>query len=173
MAGRRSLIALTAGLFAVAPLSTLALEFPDADRQLIPYIDNRSTPQDVLTSFYNAINTGQFPRAYGYYASDYAPKDFDAWVKGYTSTVRVRLVTGSALPSPGAGQIYWSVPLAIEATLSDGSKRVYGGCYQLHMANPGMITAPPYSPIAMQKGKLEPSDKPLEQAVPEKCGPVL
>ncbi|WP_068086684.1 hypothetical protein [Polycladidibacter stylochi] len=164
---------LTAGVSSLLLSPAGAIEFPSATGQgNIEYMDDRSSPQAVIASFYNAINSRQYPRAYSYYEGGVAPADYSKWAQGFAQTAHVRVITGSTQPSPGAGQIYWSLPVAIEATQKDGHKQVFAGCYQFHMANPGMITSPPYSPIAIQKGNLKPVTKPLDQALPTQCDPL-
>ncbi|KZL20643.1 hypothetical protein PsAD2_01129 [Pseudovibrio axinellae] len=132
-----------------------------------PYIDNRSSPQAVVESYYNAINSKDYPRAYSYFVSP--PKDYEKWKSGYSDTASVQLRYGTASADAGMSQIYWSLPVAIETHLNDGSSQVYAGCYVLHSTDPGVITEPPYSPIGIQKGELKATDKPLNKALPTKC----
>ncbi|MGH6859926.1 MAG: hypothetical protein ACRECY_06700, partial [Phyllobacterium sp.] len=37
------------------------------------YLDDRSTPETVIKSYYNAINRQEYARAYSYYAPDSPP----------------------------------------------------------------------------------------------------
>jgi hypothetical protein len=133
----------------------------------IPYMDDRSTPQAVIESYYNAINRKEYVQAYSYFSTP--PKNFEEWKEGFLTTESVQLRYGSTQPDAGMSQLYWPLPVAIETHLSDGTSQVYAGCYVLHMVVPGTITDPPYSPIAINKGELKPTDKPLSQALPDKC----
>ncbi len=133
------------------------------------YLDDRSTPQKLIESYYNAISHGYFAQAYGYFTEGSAPQDFAAWAKGYETTKSVTVKFGSTEPDPGAGQIYWTLPVAISATLNDGTVKVFAGCYKIHLSNPGMQTDPPFQPMGIVSGSLKETSKALEKAVPGSC----
>ncbi len=148
-------------------VSVSAAESPKQMFGGIPYMDDRSTPQSLIESYYNAINRKAYVQAYTYLNS---PKQsFGEFQKGYASTVSVELRYGSTQPDPGAGQIYWALPVAILSHTSDGKSQVYAGCYTIHLTNPGIPTDPPYVPMTIDNGELAPSDKPLAKAVPLSC----
>lgn len=129
------------------------------------YLDDRSTPQKLIESFYNAINQQQYPRAYGYYAKNgSAPDDFLSWADGYASTKHVSLKFGPTEPDPGAGQIYWALPVALSVLGTDGKTTIYVGCYEIHMANPGVFTNPPHEPMGIEGGHFELTDKSFDGA---------
>lgn len=134
------------------------------------YLDDRSTPQKLLESYYNAINRKEYARAYSYYAEGQLGTDFEDYAKGYEGTQSVLVKLGNSEPDPGAGQIYWSVPIAIESTLTEGKSQVYTGCYTISMSNPAMQTVPPFKPMAIMAGTLSKSPLPLDKSVPEECG---
>ncbi|MDR0253112.1 MAG: hypothetical protein LBI75_08005 [Brucellaceae bacterium] len=134
------------------------------------YLDDRSTPQKLLESYYNAINRKEYVRAYSYYAEGQQGDDFEKYAKGYAGTESVNIKLGSSEPDPGAGQIYWSVPIAIESKLAEGKSQVYTGCYTISMSNPAMQALPPFKPMAIMAGTLSKSPLPLEKSVPEECG---
>ncbi len=134
------------------------------------YVDDRSTPQKLLESYYNAINRKEYVRAYSYYAEGQQGDDFEKYAKGYAGTESVSIKLGSSEPDPGAGQIYWSVPIAIESKLAEGKSQVYTGCYTISMSNPAMQAVPPFKPMAIMAGTLSKSPLPLEKSVPEECG---
>ncbi|MBX8783945.1 hypothetical protein HBA94_09245 [Ochrobactrum sp. GRS2] len=142
-----------------------------ADGLVLPdYVDDRSTPQKLLESYYNAINRKEYVRAYSYYAEGQQGDDFEKYAKGYAGTESVSIKLGSSEPDPGAGQIYWSVPIAIESKLAEGKSQVYTGCYTISMSNPAMQAVPPFKPMAIMAGTLSKSPLPLEKSVPEECG---
>lgn len=136
-----------------------------------PYMDDRSSPQAVVESYYNAINRGDFPQAYSYFRK--APVAFDVWKLGYENTERIELRLGPTTADPGMSQIRWPLPVAIEAHHKDGSSKVFSGCYLLHFTEPGVVTEPPYAPIAIERGKFEETDKALEEALPPSCDSYL
>lgn len=142
-----------------------------AEGLLLPdYLDDRSTPQKLLESYYNAINRKEYARAYSYYAEGQLGDDFEKYAKGYAGTESVSIKLGNSEPDPGAGQIYWSVPIAIESKLAEGKAQVYTGCYTISISNPAMQAVPPFKPMAIMAGTLSKSPLPLEKSVPEECG---
>lgn len=153
-------LALLAGLIVVP--AALASE-------AVQYLDDRSTPERLVQSYYNAINLRQYARAYGYFTGGSAPADFKSWAEGYAKTKSVSVQFGSTEPDPGAGQIYWALPVAIASLDADGKTTVYSGCYTIHLANPGMQVDPPFQPMSINGAKLKESDKPIAEAVPNGC----
>ena len=81
------------------------------------FMDDRSSPQKLVESYYFAINNGYYVQAYGYFRNGSAPQNFNTWVKGYADTKTVSVKFGATAPDPGAGQIYWALPVAIETLL--------------------------------------------------------
>lgn len=133
------------------------------------YRDDRSTPQALIESYYNAINRKEYARAYGYYSEEGREPDFKTFVKGYENTRSVKVALRKTDPDPGAGQIYWSQPLAIEAETADGKREVFTGCYTIHLTNPAMQEEPPFKPMQIMTGSLTRSPLALEKSVPEEC----
>jgi hypothetical protein len=125
------------------------------------YLDNRSDGAEVIRSFYNAINSRQYARAYAYWepntpSSQLAP--FDQFQQGYAQTKSVALTIGQVQTDAGAGQRYWSVPTTIVATMNDGSTQTFVGCYDLHLASPDIQTQPPFQPLGIQKANVSEVD---------------
>lgn len=90
-----------------------------------------------MESYYNAINRKEYTRAYSYYSEEGREPDFKTFVKGYEKTKSVKVALRKTEPDPGAGQIYWSQPLAIEAEDEDGKKKF------LQAATPFISQIPP------------------------------
>lgn len=134
------------------------------------YLDDRSTPPTLIRSYYNAITRGEYSRAYSYYPTNTLPA-FATWSKGYENTRSVEVITGKAVADPGAGNIYYNLPVAIRSVSKDGKIEVFGGCYVLHITNFGMQTEPPYQPMTIRSGKLSKSTTTLKLALPKSCAP--
>jgi hypothetical protein len=134
-----------------------------------PYLDDRSSAEAVMKSLYNAINRHEYARAWDYFGEAKPAKDFDAFVKGFEDTDRVEVETGGEASEGAAGSIYFTVPVAIRAIGTDGTEKVFAGCYTLRQVN-GQIQSPPFNPIHIEKGDLKPSDAAFEAAVPASCG---
>jgi hypothetical protein len=163
---RRALLAATALLsLATTPL----VAFAAGDTPEAPYVDDRSSAEAVVNSLYSAINRHEFARAWGYYGDTKPAKDFDTFVKGYDGTVKVEVKTGAVSDEGAAGSIYYSVPVAIQATDNKGEAKVFAGCYTLRQVN-AQIQEPPFQPIFIDKGALKPSTADFGEAVPPSCG---
>ena len=66
--------------------------------EVLQYLDDRSTPQKLIQSYYNAIDQRQYARAYGYFTPDTAPADFKSWSEGYAKTKSVSVQFGPTQP---------------------------------------------------------------------------
>jgi hypothetical protein len=152
-------------LFMLALAGTL---LPAAAHAEPAYLDNRSTPETLVRSLYNAINRHEYARAYGYFSEPPA-KDIDAYAKGFADTAEVKVLTGAAGSEGAAGSIYYNLPVAIEAVDKKGNSKVYAGCYTLRLADP-TIQADKYDPLHIEKGSLKPTKGSLDDALPTECG---
>lgn len=152
-----------------APAPAEAPLAKQAETQTPPeYLDNRSTPETLIKSYYNAINRQEYARAYGYYASDTPPQPFPQFQAGYENTTLVTVLFGKVEGEGAAGSAYWSQPLAIKSESKDGTVTIFNGCYRLKLANPA-IQGVPFVPLSLIDGTLEKSEKTLEESVPEGC----
>ncbi|KEO52693.1 hypothetical protein [Thioclava pacifica] len=131
------------------------------------YLDNRSTPADLVRSLYNAIALHQYARAWSYFAHHDQIDDYGVFAKGYAETVDVSVEIGTVTSEAAAGSIYARVPVTVRSTQSDGSKRLYGGCYILRQIAP-TIQEPPFTPLQIVTGHLL-LRAPGEQAMPSGC----
>jgi hypothetical protein len=159
----RSVIFAATALFSLAGIAQSALAAE------APYVDDRSNAAAVIHSLYSAINRHEFARAWGYFGDTKPAKDFDAFVKGYDGTDAVEVKTGAVSNEGAAGSIYYSVPVAIQATDKKGEAKVFAGCYTVRQVN-AQIQEPPFQPIFIDKGALKPSTSGLADAVPASCG---
>ncbi|WP_367714898.1 hypothetical protein AB2N04_13175 [Nitratireductor sp. GISD-1A_MAKvit] len=144
-----------------------ALQAP-AFAQSQPYLDDRSTPQALLQSLYNAINRKEYARAYDYFATPPAAS-LDAYQEGYADTEHVELVTGTASSEGAAGSSIYSLPVAIRAHASDGSERVFAGCYTLRLSDP-QIQGSPYKPLQIENAEMKSASGTLRDVLPASCG---
>ncbi len=163
---RRVLLA-AAAILSLAGMGHAVLAADDAPEA--PYVDDRSSAEAVVRSLYSAINRHEFARAWSYYGDTKPAKDFPTFVKGYDDTDTVEVKTGAVSDEGAAGSIYYSVPVAIQATDKNGDAKVFAGCYTLRQVN-GQIQEPPFRPIFIDKGALKPSTADFEEALPASCG---
>jgi hypothetical protein len=143
-------------------LSTLVLAFVFAattaryaGAQVQPtYLDDRSGPIEVLGSLINAINRGEYARAYSYWdASSPVLQPYAEFAAGYASTLEVELSTGLLQSDAGAGHVYYSVPVTLRSRLMDGTTQTFVGCYVLHLAQPA-LQSPPFRPLSIRSADL-------------------
>ncbi|MGB6116981.1 MAG: DUF1176 domain-containing protein [Mesorhizobium sp.] len=145
--------------FILAPVAEAAGQEP-------PYLDDRSTPQAVVKSLYNAVSRKEFGRAWGYFATPPAA-DFESFEKGYADTQDVDVLVGRPIMEGAAGSTIYTLPVAIRSH-GPTDEKVFSGCYTLRLANP-QIQGNPFHPLGIEKGDLKPSDAPLEQSLPTAC----
>ena len=137
-------------------------EVAAADR----FIDDRSSPAAVVVSLYNAISRHEYLRAHSYFRPDTAP-DYERFKDGYARTDSVRLRVGETTSEGAAGSIHSTVPVAIEATDTEGATAVFTGCYRLTQLQPAAQDSPPFRPIQIDEGTLRNSADAFDSAMAE------
>src|SRR3989442_2151897 len=151
-----------------------AVTQPSASPTAVPvtaYLDDRSSAEQVIRSYYDAIGRRQYLRAYGYWELSPTLPAFDVFAKGFETTTAVQVELGMVGGSPGAGQLYWSVPAVVLSTTTSGAQ-AFVGCYTVHLARPEIQSVPPFKPMAIQTGQLQSVASPAaaRSAVPTACG---
>ena len=132
----------------------------DSAAEPATYLDSRNTAQDVLRSYYNAINSKDYVRAYYYWdhvgtAATAQPPVFDQFVEGYQTTKSVKLTTSQPVSSPTAGGLIYKVPVTLVASSTDGSTQTFVGCYLVKQFTPNSFTAPPFAPMGISSVSLQ------------------
>lgn len=141
---------------------------PPAPGSALPF-DNRQTAFGVLASYYNAINRGEYERAYGYLRNP--QQDYESFATGFGETAGA-LVAAHAPYYGGAaaGSQYAAMPLLLLATQDDGSQEYYAGCA---VAWRGMVSddaGPPPAEWWLDSFAIEATSGPLEAAtLREQC----
>ena len=80
------------------------------------YLDDRSSADQLIRSYYDAINRRQTIRAYAYWEPSTTLPSYDTFAKGFADTTAAQVELGTVGGDAGAGQLYWSVPAAIFST---------------------------------------------------------
>jgi hypothetical protein len=136
--------------------------------QDILYLDDRSSAATIVKSLYNAVNRKEYARAWDYFGDQKPAADVEAFAAGYENTAEVSVTTGEIASEGAAGSIFYHVPVAIRSSNTDGSDQVFAGCYVARLENPA-IQEPPFRPLHIEKGSLQPSALAYEDALPESC----
>jgi hypothetical protein len=116
------------------------------------YLDDRSTAEALISSYYNAIDRKEYARAYSYFGQGAAP-DYESWKNGYADTESVAVGFGETTGEGAAGSTYYSVPVTLEVARTGGISARFAGCYTLRMAQPS-IQEPPFQGIHIEGAKL-------------------
>lgn len=94
-------------------------------------------PSRLVQAYYTAINNRELARAYTDWqnpAHD-TGQSFAQFYQGFADTSQVEVELGRPQSDAGAGNLYATVPIVINATNSDGTQQSFCGSYQLHRAN--------------------------------------
>ena len=158
-------------LLLVATLALLSAPSAFADDA---YIDDRSTATSVISSFYNAIARQELTRAWSYYKHDELSDaelktQFDDFAQGYADTASVTVLTGEEVADGAAGSVYYKLPVAIDAVSASGTHTQFAGCYTLKLVQPANQILPPFSPLHIEDGQLEPAEGELAAILPLDC----
>jgi hypothetical protein len=117
------------------------------------YIDDRSTPSQILVSYYNAINRHEYSRAYDYYSTPSATLgSFTNFANGYADTVSVDFVFGSISGDTSMSQTYFTVPVILKAVTQNSVHTNFAACYIVHQANPSVFGGPNFQPMSINSG---------------------
>jgi hypothetical protein len=144
---------------------------PQTDISGSHYIDDRSDGVLVLRSLFNALNRKEYVRAYSYWEpSSPQLQPFNQFQQGYANTASVQLTTGTETTDAGAGQFYYNVPVVLVSKTTGNATQTFTGCYTLHLANPGIQGQPPFQPLAIRSGTINPVPNSPTPAMPT-CQP--
>jgi hypothetical protein len=160
------------GIIAAPALLAIALcvgAAPASAQDAPPYRDDRSTPEAVVQSLYNAINRHEYLRAYSYYGEQGAPADFEDFAAGYADTVAVAILLGAVRSEGAAGSVYYSVPVALDVVSTQDFHTRFAGCYTLRLSNPRGQQTPPFAPLHIERGELREVSGRLLDIVPTTC----
>ena len=96
--------------------------------------DDCNDPVATLASYYDAINSRDYHRAYGYWESP--TSSYDEFVRGFADTDRVRLLIEPSTRIEGAaGSAFAEISTIVVATTRAGNERVFAGCYVMRRSN--------------------------------------
>jgi hypothetical protein len=123
------------------------------------YIDDHSSPSQLIVSFYSAINRKEYLRAYDYWTTPSTSlSSFSSFAAGYQDTGSVGLVFGPITGDTGMSQTYYTVPVLLKSISTSGVHTNWAACYIVHAASPEVFGAPPFAPMSIDRGSAAPAD---------------
>lgn len=128
-------------------------------------------PSEILVSYYDAINSGQYRRAYNYWRNP--AQNYRQFARGYSDTRNVRLLMNPNIPAEGgAGSLYKEVPTVLISTMKNGSRQIFSGCYILRKINlrPPDIAKEDKWGIESANLKSAPNNSDTAKLLAEACG---
>ena len=128
-------------------------------------------PAEILVSYYDAINSGQYRRAYNYWRNP--SQNYREFARGYNDTRRVRLLMNPNIPAEGgAGSLYKEVPTVLISTMKNGSRQIFSGCYTLRKLNLSPPDIPKEDTWGIESANLKsaPDNSDTAKLLAEACG---
>lgn len=120
------------------------------------YLDDRSTPQELMRSFANSINRHEYVRTYSYWEPNAAGlAAYPQFAQGYANTQSVQLTLGTVYSEGAAGSIYYSVPVTLVSTQTNGTIQTFVGCYALRQPQPANFGAPPFQGMTIHSAQVQ------------------
>ncbi|MGA2112991.1 MAG: hypothetical protein ABSG98_12735 [Anaerolineales bacterium] len=120
------------------------------------YIDNRSGPEELISSLLNSLNRKEYVRAYSYWQNPSSSVgSYTSYAAGFSNTGVVTATFGIPTSDVGAGQRYYYVPLGMKVTTTSNGQQTFVGCYTMHLGNPGMQATLPFQPLGITAGKFK------------------
>jgi hypothetical protein len=120
------------------------------------YVDSRSDPVAIVSSFWNALNRQEYARAYSYFeAPAIFPGPYITFKTGYLDTTNVSGGITAPEKLAATGNWYWKVPVTLNAETKAGLQQAFVGCYIIHQSGPELYVSPSFKPMAIQKAQFE------------------
>lgn|SRR5690606_14268224 len=119
-----------------AVLVTSVHAFDPSQQTEIPFED-RTHPVFLIAAYYNAINLGDYARAYEYWNGNQpGGTTLAQFTQGFANTESVDGWAILPLATEGAaGSVYTEVPVLLRATLNNGDEQLFAGCFVTQRSN--------------------------------------
>jgi hypothetical protein len=120
------------------------------------YLDDRSTPQELMRSFANSISRHEYVRTYSYWEQGAAGlPSYAQFAQGYADTQSAQVTVGNVASGGAAGSIYYSVPVTLVATLTNNTTQTFVGCYTLRQPQAQNFGAPPFGGMVINSAQVQ------------------
>ncbi|MGE5596332.1 MAG: hypothetical protein ACM3S1_09910 [Hyphomicrobiales bacterium] len=128
----------------------------DPETDIRPY-DDATEALRAMNSYYNAVNLGDFERAYGYWRNP--PQSLDEFRQGYADTAySIGTFEAASDIDAAAGSRHQLVAAVIRAKLNDGTEQLFSGCYAMYRAAPGVSDDPADELWRIDEASIAPAD---------------
>ena len=117
------------------------------------YLDDRSTPASVITSYVNALNSHQYARAWSYGDHEGTSDNYEDLLDQFDGVERVDFRLRKAFAEGAAGSTFTKIPMVMVHYLQDGGELVFSGCITTRMVAPE-IQAVPFEPLHIWESAL-------------------
>lgn len=118
------------------------------------YLDDRSGPAELVSSYYNAINRHEFARAWSYWRHSTAGDPYLEFVGEFGDVLRIDAAIGKPVKERDSAGITYQVPVATETSGVDGSVQAYAGCFLLRLRHADAQQLP-FMPMHIEKVYLK------------------
>jgi hypothetical protein len=153
-----------AAVVAVAIIASVAIA--QTEEQPV-YLDDRSTPVQLVLSYFNAIDRGEYARAHGYFGPEDAP-GYDGWQFHFDDVVTTEVSFGQMAQEGAAGSIYYQLPVTVDFEHAEGDHHVERGCINMRWISPANQERPPFQPMYIISADLETASE-APSFAPAKC----
>ncbi len=124
------------------------------------YLDNRSTAQDLVLSYYNAIALGQYARAFSYTLRSTPDQSADDLAEAYAAfsnelgqNTKVTVRIGEAFTDAGAGTEVTVIPVIVSRGEAAGQ---HAGCHHVVQLSPSDQDYVPFDAIRIDHSQMTP-----------------
>jgi hypothetical protein len=143
-------------MVAATPVPTTASGQQQQGGAMPGYLDDRSTPQELMRSFANSISRREYVRTYSYWEQGAAGlPSYSQFAQGYDNTQSAQVAIGSVYGEGAAGSIYYSVPVTLISTLTNNTTQTFVGCYVLRQPQAANFGAPPFGGMLIHSAQVQ------------------
>jgi hypothetical protein len=158
-----------AAYVAVAAVAIAAsVSMAQSQPELPDYLDDRSTPEQLIHSYFNALNRSEYVRAFSYFAPDVF-ESFDAMQFKYDDVVKLDVTIGQSAQESAAGANYYQFPVEVEYEHAEGQHHIERGCISIRWPRPQADDRPPFEPMAITGADLHAEGEAPQGFAPAKC----
>lgn len=145
-----------------------------------PYLDDRSTATALVQSYYNAINSLQYSRAWSYRLRFGTDTDWRAQYRAYEKfrdgfghgRNHITVLTGPVSEDAAVGTYRYGVPVAIDVASENGRREQFAGCFYLRLISPSAQDDIPFQPLYIERTAMQAANGKLERILPAECDPA-